>query len=363
MSSKVFLSYTTVAPMATPSYRAVKKFLEEFYQVGPPEVLYKYDPMSEDLAEEAAKLLNCDPSEITYLKNTTEGINIASEALPLEKGDEILVLANEYPANLLPWLKKRKDGITVTVVEGTDNDKAFQSLLKKIGERTKAIAISSSQCYDGYMADLSLLSNICKQRGIFLVLDAVQTVGIRKIDLQKTPVDFLACGGQKYLCAGMGTGFMYVNKNVLPRLRDTKVGIRSMEQFNENSYVLKKTAARFQDGSQNLYGIVALIAALKHVNKIGIENIEKKNLKLLSEIKTCLRKYNIPFIDHGTHQGNIVAMRVSDPQKLFEYLKDKSVYIKPIKGVARLSFIHETRIEDVEKLASLTRKWIDSNPT
>jgi cysteine desulfurase/selenocysteine lyase len=215
---RVFLAYTTVAPMCEASYLAVKQYLDEFYTIGPPEVLYKYDPMFEDLANEAAKLLNCDPSEIAYIKNTTEGIHIASEALPLGKGDEVLVLANEYPANLLPWLKKKKDGVSVRLVGGRDNAKAFKELVASISPSTKAIAISSSQSYDGYMFDLPMLSKLCQEKNIFLILDAVQSVGVRKIDLQKTPVDFLLCGGQKYLRAGMGIGFMYVNKRTIPKL-------------------------------------------------------------------------------------------------------------------------------------------------
>jgi cysteine desulfurase/selenocysteine lyase len=288
-------------------------------------------------------------------------VNVASESLPLQEGDEVLVLGNEYPANLLPWLKKKKDGITVTIIKGTDSPAAFESLLETISEKTKAITISSAQYYDGYIMDLARLSTLCHDQGIFLVLDAVQSVGVRKIDLQETPVDFLLCGGQKYLQAGMGCGFMYINQNTLSALKDYKVGIRSMQSFDEESYVLKDTADRFQDGTQNEAGIVALHAALSRINSIGIENIEQLNYKLLGEIKSCLATYNIPFIDHSNNQGNIVSMQVSDPKALFEFLKEKSVYIKPIKDVARLSFIHESRLEDVETLAQLTRQWIDKD--
>jgi cysteine desulfurase/selenocysteine lyase len=358
---QVFLAYTTVAPMCRASYQAVKQFYEEFYSVGPPEVLYKYDPMHEDLAAEAAKLLNCDSSEITYTKNTTEGIHIASEALPLEKGDEVLVLANEYPANLLPWLKKKKDGVSVKLIGSRDSEKSFEELVASINPHTKAIAISSSQSYDGYMFNLPLLSKLCEEKDIFLVLDAVQSVGVRKIDLQKTPVDFLLCGGQKYLRAGVGIGFMYVNKRTIPKLKDFKVGIRSMQSFDETSYILKDNSARFQDGTQNLGGIVALIAALRQVNEIGIDNIEKRNLELLAQAKACLKKYNVPFIDHGNRQGNILAMKVDSPQELFEFLKANGVYLKTIKDVLRISFIHETKIEDIETAAKMIRGWLDGN--
>jgi cysteine desulfurase / selenocysteine lyase len=358
-SRKIFFSYATVAQMSDVVYRAVNLFLDEFYVIGPPEVLYKYDPLMNDLAAEAAKLINCSPEEITYIKNTTEGIYIASEALPLHAGDEVLVLGNEYPANLLPWLKKRKDGIVVRVIDAPDNKTGFELLLAAIGAQTKAIAISTAQYYDGFMMDMATLSNTCRQKGIFLVLDAVQSIGIRKIDLQKIQADFLVCGGQKYLQAGLGIGFMYVNKKTIKHLNDVKVGIRSMQYFDHETYVLKEGAARFQDGTQNMAGIVALHAALKRVNAIGIEKIERLNMRLLKQIKACLDAYGIAYIDHGANQSNIVSMKVDDPQGLFEYLKEKSIYIKPIKDVARMSFTHETQLSDVELLAKHTRQWMN----
>lgn len=358
MNNKLFFNYATVSPMCEPAYTAVRAFLDEFYTVGPPEVLYKYDPMADELATEAAKLLNCDPSEITYVKNTTEGIFLASETLPLDLGDEVLVLGNEYPASLLPWLKKKKDGVDVRVIKGTDNEKAFQELLKTISPKTKAVSISSTQYYDGYTLDLDLLSRTCRENGAYLIVDAVQTIGIRKIDLQKTPVDILLCGGQKYLRAGTGIGLMYVNKKIMPQLRDIKVGIRSMQQFDEDEYVLKDSAARFQDGTQNLPGIVGLLASLRSINQVGIESIEQKNLQLLAEIKAILARHGIPFIDHGDHQGNIISMKVSDPKALFEYLKARNAYIKYINDIARISFVHDINLNDVEKLATLIEAWM-----
>lgn len=361
MAEKTFFSYATVAPISQEAHEAQQAFNDMFYTVGPPEVLYEYDPYVDKMAEEAAKLLNCDPSEITYIKNTTEGITIAADALPLEAGDEVLVLANEYPANLLPWMRKAKDGVSVRFFQGTDNVANTEELINAITPETKAVSVSVIQYYDGYQLDLKRLSEVCRANGTFLVLDAVQAVGVRKIDLQETPVDILVSGGQKYLQAGMGIGLMYVNRDTLPKLNEPRVGIRSMERFDETGYTLRNTAARFQDGTQNMPGIVALHAALKQVNEIGIDAIEQKNLKILGAIKDILRVHGIDFIDHGDNQGNIVSMRVPDPQGLFNFLKDNKVYIKAIKDVARLSFNYHTDPQCAEKLATLVRQWVDQH--
>lgn len=358
LSGKILFNYATVAPMSRAAYDAARTLMRDFYLYGPPEVLYRYDLLAEDMATEAARLVNCTPDEITYVKNTTEGIIMASEALPLQRGDEVLVLGNEYPANLLPWLRKRQDGVKVKVITGLDSEGAFLRLLDSIGPQTKAISMSSAQRYDGFMPALDLLSGVCRDLGIFLVIDAVQHIGARAIDLAKTPVDMLVCGGQKYLRAGMGIGFMYVNRNVMPALRDSMVGIRSVEHFDEESYVLKNTAARFQDGTQNLIGLAALHASLRELNTIGIGAIHRKNLELLEGIKAILREHKIDFIDHGARQSNIVSMRTSAPDALSNFLMQRGIYIKTIQDVARVSFIHESRLEDVEFLARNTREFL-----
>jgi selenocysteine lyase/cysteine desulfurase len=95
ISEKILFNYATVAPMSRAAYEAARTFMADFYLYGPPEVLYQYDTLADDMATEAARLVNCAAEEITYLKNTTEGIIMASEALPLQRGDEVLVLGNE----------------------------------------------------------------------------------------------------------------------------------------------------------------------------------------------------------------------------------------------------------------------------
>jgi selenocysteine lyase/cysteine desulfurase/nucleoside-diphosphate-sugar epimerase len=360
-SEKIFFNYGAVGKLGAPAYRAVSAFLHDYYHVGPPEVLYKYEPYVEKLAREAGALLNCEPSEITYIKNTTEGLNIAADALPLQAGDEVLVSAGEYPATLLVWQRKKKEGIDVQFVEGEGNKEIFAALMKQISPRTKAIALSAIQHYDGYIPDLERISRTCRERGIFLIVDGAQMVGVRSINLKKTPVDFLICGGQKYLGGIVGIGFMYVSKRVMGRLRDTKVGIRSMEQFSSESYTLKDSARRFEDGTINLVGIVALHAALKHLNRVGMPAIERKNLELLATCKAFLSEAGISFIDYK-RQGNIVSVQVENPISLAQYLRDQNIVVKHIGNIVRISFSHYSRPRDFKFVAQKIKEWIALQP-
>ena len=358
---RIFLNYATVSPVSRVVYLAVKKYWEEFYKVGPPDVLWKYDPYSELLAEQAAILLNCHPSEITYTKNTSEAVIIASEALPLNPGDEILVLGEEYPANFLPWLKKQKDGVTIKVIPHLHGPEAVEMLTRSITANTKVITMSSAQYYDGYMADLAAVSKAAKAHGAYFFVDAVQTIGTRELDLEKIHIDMLACGGQKFLQAGPGIGFLYINKAIMHVLKDFKPGIRSITGYTQSSYTLKPGAERFQDGTQNLSGIVALHASLLSINAKGIKSIEAEYRSKLDQVKAILSKHEIRFIDHGSNQSNIVSVPVSTAIEAAAYLKNRGVYIKPIKNVARLSFIGTTPASDISAAAKLLRHYLDTS--
>ncbi|MDP3883223.1 MAG: aminotransferase class V-fold PLP-dependent enzyme [Candidatus Staskawiczbacteria bacterium] len=361
-TNKIFFNHATVGPLNKPAYKAVLKFLAEYYYLGPPEVLEKYDNYINKMAFEASALLNCAPEEITYVKNTSEGIIIAAESLLINAGDQIILMSNEYPANLLPWLKKKKDGALVTVVEAENSELAYKKLIKSINQKIKVVAISWGQCYDGFLPDLENLSKICQKHGAFLVVDGAHGVGARVLDLQKIHIDIMSCGGQKNLKSLVGSGILYINKNTLLKLKDFKVSIRSVKNFDSTGYVLKDTAERFQDGTQNLAGIVSLHASLKSINKIGVNKIEQKNLFLLNSYKKILKENNIPFFDYR-NQVNIISLKVTDPVGLALFLRKRGIYIKAVKDVARISFSHTSTIAEFKIAIKFIKLWLKKSRT
>lgn len=355
--NKIFFNHATVGPLNKPAYKAVLRFLAEYFYIGPPMVLEKYDAYTKKMSGEAAKLLNCSPEEITFIKNTTEGIIIASESLPVTPGGQIIVQDSEYPANFLPWLKKKKEGIGVVVVTGKNNSVAFNDLLKSINPKTKIVAVSWGQYYDGFLPDLKALSEVCQKNGAFLVVDGAHGVASRVLDLQQIHIDIMSCGGQKNLSSLVGSGFLYINKKILPHLKDFKIGIRSVKSFDSNAYKLKDTAERFSDGTQNLAGIVALHASLKKINKTGINKIEQKNLFLLNAYKKILTENKISFINYE-NQANIISLNVSDPASLAAFLRKNNIYIKALKNVARISFSYTSTISEFNIAVKYIKLWL-----
>lgn len=352
--NKIYFNYAGFGPIPRELYGYLIKIIKEYYEIGPPEIIKKYRNYIDKFKGECSKLLNCEKNEITYIKNTTDGIILASESLPLHKKDEVLIMDKEYSANYIPWLKKKRDGLKLNIIYGQNNEECFNKLLNSINNATKIISISWIQYYDGYMANLMHLSNICKKKKIFLIVDAIQGVGIREIDLKKIKIDMMICGGHKHIMSLPGCGFLYVNKNIISKLNHYKIGIRSVKMFNCFEYKLKNNAERFEDGTPNLIGILALYYSVKRINKIGIKNIESKSTLLLKKYKELLRQSKIPFIDYK-NQGNIISIKVRNPKKTCEVIERKNIYIKVIRNVLRISFNFKNNINEFKYLIKIIK--------
>lgn len=352
---RAYFNYAGLGLISNANWKGLSNFIDDYCYIRPPKVILKYRNYIPMLYLEVSKLLNCKPSEIVYIKNTTEGIIIASESIPLVKGDEVIIMNNEYSANYIPWLKKQKDGIIIHFIDGVDNNDRFNNLLKAINNKTKIISVSWIHYYDGYRINLEKLSEICKKHSIFLVVDGIQGIGTRMLDLKKISVDFLVCGGHKHLGAIVGSGFMYINSKTINKLNDFKVGTRSVEHFQQGSYKLKQGAERFEDGTPNLAGIVSLYHAIKEINTIGIDKIETKNLSILLTIKQKLQKNKIKFFDYR-NQGNIISLKTSDSVKLRNNLIKDGVYVKTIKDIVRISFSFKTTNKEIQILINSISK-------
>jgi selenocysteine lyase/cysteine desulfurase len=173
----------------------------------------------------AGRLINADPSTIALMPNTTTGLNVAARALPLESGDIVLTFDREFPANIYPWMILGR-GISLERIpvtpEGWPDEARMHERLRD--PRVRAVTVSLTQFSNGYTIDLAALSRATRAGGQWLVVDAIQAVGQMPIDIQATPVDFLACGAQKWLLSPWGTGFLYVRKELCTTLEPTFAG-------------------------------------------------------------------------------------------------------------------------------------------
>ncbi|MGH7594568.1 MAG: aminotransferase class V-fold PLP-dependent enzyme [Gemmatimonadales bacterium] len=246
----------------------------------------------------AGRLINAKDGEIALMPNTTTGINVAARALPLEPGDIVLTFDREFPANIYPWMRLAGKGVTLERVPVTSEGWPDEARLhQRIADpRVRVVAVSLTQFSNGYTVDLAALSRATRQRGTWLVVDAIQAVGQVPIDLQATPVDFLACGAQKWLLSPWGTGFLYVRAELSRTLEPTFAGwaaFRGSDDYTRlTSYDPRPwpDARRFELLTFPVQDFAAMNAALGLLLDVGIDTIARHTRTLHDPVVAWARE-------------------------------------------------------------------------
>lgn len=187
------------------------------------------DRMDGVLAESrrlAAALIGAKVEEIALMPNTTTGINVAARAVPLSPGDIVVTFDREFPTNVYPWLARAHEGIVLERVPCTPAGWPDEpALMRRLQDpKVRAVCVSLTQFSNGYTIDLNALSRQTRALGKWLIVDAMQAIGNSVIDVRATPVDFLACGAQKWLLSPWGTGFLYVRHELIGQFPPTFAG-------------------------------------------------------------------------------------------------------------------------------------------
>ena len=145
------------------------------------------------------RLLNCDPLDVAFVKNTSEGVGIIAEGFPWQPGDNVVTAEEEYPANVYPWMNLASRGVELRRVPLREGRVLLDDLHGAIDSRTRVLTISWVEYATGFRNDIDAIGALCRERGVFFFLDAIQALGVFPLDLQHTPVDALAADGHKWL--------------------------------------------------------------------------------------------------------------------------------------------------------------------
>src|SRR5256884_66642 len=231
--------------------------------------------------EAVAQLINAETGEIALATNTSYGLNLAARALPLAPGDVVLVSYREFPANVYPWLLLKKQGIDVELApcaaEGWPDEDYLVERLED--PRVRVLAVSFVQFSNGYRADLARLGAACRAKGTFLVGDGIQGVGKSLLDVRETPVDILACGGQKWLLSPWGSGFVYVRRELISALEPAVTGWMAFEgtddfsRLTEYNPTFRADARRFEMVTPPVQDFHGMTTSVGMLAEPGIDDI------------------------------------------------------------------------------------------
>ncbi len=297
----------------------------------------------EETKELLALLINCNVDRTAFVDNTTNGLNIIAQSIEWKKGDRILLNDVEFPANVYPFLNLKRFGVEVDFVKSVNGIVTAEQIIDSVKPGTKLISVSFVQFLSGYKVDLEKIGNYCRANNIIFCVDGIQGIGAVNIDVQKSKIDFLSCGTQKWLLGMQGLAFIYIDEKLQQKIIPANVGWLSVNNawdLLDYKMNLKPSANVFQGGTLNSFGIYAFNTSLKLFSEFGFNNVEEQVLSNTKYFLERLSNSGINTLLAGCDENNfagIVTYKPENPEKVFEKLTKKKIICSLREGLIRFS--------------------------
>jgi selenocysteine lyase/cysteine desulfurase len=269
---------------------AVKSKMDELERVsetGHTEELWK------SVKGSAATLLGCDATELAFMRNTTEGINVVANGLPFKEGDEIILTTQEHVGNALTWMPlARRKGLILRRFEPSTAsvEENLARISKLLTRRTRLIAIPHIVTTTGLVLPVKEICALAHARGIWCFLDGAQSAGMMPFNLHDIGCDAYATSGHKWLLGPKETGLLYVRKEMLEVIVPLFIGAYSADfDFLKDFYSYEASAQRYEYGTVSIPLRHGLGTGIDFIQRIGIDTVWKRDRALADALYDGLR--------------------------------------------------------------------------
>jgi len=362
-ATDIYLNHAAVSPLSTSVKTAINDSLTRRTS-GPVEIFPEFIEEKKSLKENIGRLINADSSQIAIVSNTSEGLNCLASGLTWKKGDRVLLVENEFPANIYPFLNLERLGISIDFVPTRQGHIFPEDIENKITPRTRLLSISFVGFLNGFRNQLGDIGALCKKKNVIFSVDGIQGTGGLPVDVTATGIDFLANGGHKWLMGPMGCGFMYISPDLFDRLHPTYVGWLSVKDswnFSDYRLDLLEDASRFEIATPNFLGIKGLRVSTDILLEAGIPSIEQHLLKLGDRLIDGFSAQGFQYVGAGERQNRsgIYSFRTANEKMLFEHLQTQRVHLSLREDIIRFAPHFYNTESEIDEVLNLCRKFAE----
>lgn len=313
--------------------------------------------------ESLGNFLKCSPEDVTLLENSSHNMNLVALMLAqkeLKEGkDQIITIQDEFPSSILPFFYH---GFDVHQVPSHHGHFEAKDLFDKVTSKTAAVIISHVQFSTGLRLNLPELSRLADEKGVHLILNTTQSLGVFDCDLSKIKVSALTSSCHKWLGAGIGQAIFYLSPEFRKERSFPFAGWCSVEDpfamINENPTPRSDVSA-LQLGSLPFALIAGVQEAMHLIEEIGLPNIEKRVLALSSHLRSGLS--DLGFLPLGAkspqEESGIVSFEVEEADTLVDYLASQNIHVNNRRGRIRASVHFYNNSDDVDKFLSALKSY------
>ncbi len=318
--------------MPVPVFEALQAVLRDENALGGYEAERQAQESIEAFYSEFGALLNAAPDEIAFVENATRAWDMAFYGLQFEPGDRVITHGSEYASNYLALLQQsRRLGFEIDLVPSDAFGQIdVDALDAMIGPNTRLIAITHVPTQGGLVNPAAEVGRVARKHGVLYLLDACQSVGQMDVDVAEIGCDILSGTGRKFLRGPRGTGFLYVRKDIIPRIDPPFVDLFSATWTEPGGFRFREGARRFENWESFVAGRVGLMEAVRYARGIGLKAIEARVAELAADLRDRLARIDgVSVHDLGERMCGIVTFTKagSAPADIADQLRSRAIHV------------------------------------
>ncbi|MDR9417745.1 aminotransferase class V-fold PLP-dependent enzyme [Gracilimonas sp.] len=283
---------------------------------------------TDKLRNEYAKLINAkDPKRIVVIPSVSYGMANVAKNLSLSKGDNIILVGEQFPSNVYPWRSIASESgaeiVTITPPDSKERGKDWnEKIMNAINSKTKLVALGNVHWADGTRFNLQAIRKLTREVGAWLAIDGTQSVGALPFDVIEIKPDALICAGYKWLMGPYSIGLAYygpaldkgspVEENWINRYESENFA--NLVNYNDD---YQPGALRYEVGEHSNFILVPMmLEAVKQLNKWGVKNIQQYCKNLIEEPVAKLRKAGFRIEDESFRSSHLFGIRLAEHHKM-----------------------------------------------
>lgn len=311
--------------------------------------LDKFARVPKELKNSLGKLLNVPGRDVILANSVSYGVHLLANGIDWRSGDEIILMQNDFPSDILPWLVLQQKGVRVIQAKPSGHVLTPEEFKDRITDKTKLFCMPHVHTFSGFKIDPKAFGDICQAHGIIFVLNVAQSAGAVPLDIGSWPVDAVVGAGYKWLCGPYGTGFAWIKPELrqqlnvnhaywIPYLSDDE-----LQSEGPLAYKELKTARQLDVfGTANFFNFVPFREAVDYFLDIGLDNVAVYHSQLIDQLINGLADspYEIISPTKGEERSSLVFISHRDPAQnpaVFRRLQEQNIYLAFWKGRLRIA--------------------------
>ena len=315
-----------------------------------------------------SNLFNISYKNVSLIPSASYGISTAANNIKLTKTkNKILILKDQFPSNVYPWmeLSKKQEGV-LEIIDDLNETTLTEEIINKISEEVAVVAIPNIRWTDGYIIDLKKVSDACKKFDVNLILDLTQSAGAMQIDLKEINPEFAIIANYKWMLGPYSTGFLYISDKFIDGvpLEETWIGRKNSQDFSkltDYQSLYNSDSIRFDMGQRANFSLLPGVkAALEQLHDWSIKKIE--NTLYQNNLIICkgLSELGFEILSEKNRAPHFISARLPgyDGNLLINNLKKNKIFISERSGFLRITPHLWNNEEDFFKLINCLKSLI-----